>query len=143
MGTLAKPSKVFWLVGILALLWNLIGVAMFIGQVTMSPATLAALPADQQDLYARMPGWINGCYAVAVFGGALGAVALLLKKRIAMALFLLSAIGAVLQFLGVFAFTDALRVFGASSVVMPVFIILVCIGLWLYARRCAARGWIG
>ncbi|TQD50975.1 hypothetical protein [Marilutibacter aestuarii] len=139
----SKPSRVFWVVGALALAWNLVGVATFIGQVTMSPATLAALPPDQQALYAQMPAWVEACYAAAVFGGALGALALLLRKRIAMALFLLSAIGAVLQFGGVFALTDAYSVLGPSSVVMPVVIIVVCVALWLYARRCTARGWLG
>ena len=143
MATSNKPSKGFWIVGAIALAWNLVGVATFIGQVTMSPATLAALPPGQQALYAQMPAWIEACYAAAVFGGTLGALALLMRKRIAMALFLLSAIGAVLQFGGVFALTDAYRVLGPSSVVMPIVIVVVCVALWLYARRCTARGWLG
>ena len=74
----------------LALLWNLFGVAMFFLQFNMSPETLAAIPADQRALYESTPAWVHGAFAVAVFGGALGSAVLLLKKRLALPLLLLS-----------------------------------------------------
>lgn len=66
----------FWIVTIIALIWNLTGVMQFILQVSMTSQDLAILPEDQQALYAVMPSWVNIAFALAVFGGTLGCIAL-------------------------------------------------------------------
>ena len=78
--TTVRPPKWFWIVASIAFVWNLMGVAAYLMQVTMSDETLAALPAEQQALYASTPAWATGAFALAVFGGALGCLFLLLRK---------------------------------------------------------------
>lgn len=136
MSVSTKPGKGFCVIAVLALLWELMGVVSFLLQDRM--ATTEA----QIALQAQSPAWINLLYALAVFSGALGALLLVMRRRAAALLFLLSFIAAALQFGGVFAFTDALALLGGSSVVFPVIVVLVGIALWLYARRCASRGWL-
>lgn len=68
----ASPRVVGWL----ALLWNLVGVAMFFLQTSLTAEQVAAMPPDRQLVYEAMPDWLTVAYAVAVFGGVIGAVGL-------------------------------------------------------------------
>lgn len=132
----------FWIIAVLALLWNLIGIAMFYMQIAMTPEQLAAMPAEQRAVYDATPSWLNAAFAVAVFGGALGALGLLLGKRWAVPMFLLSLLGLLVQMLGAYAVTPAWSAYGAAGLAMPILLVVIAVFLWLYSRKAAARGWI-
>lgn len=132
----------FWIIAVLALLWNLIGIAMFYMQIAMTPEQLAAMPAEQRAVYDATPSWLNAAFAVAVFGGALGALGLLLGKRWAVPMFLLSLLGLLVQMLGAYAVTPAWSAYGAAGLAMPILLVAIAVFLWLYSRKAAARGWI-
>lgn len=132
----------FWIVSILALLWNLMGVAAFVMQMNMSPEALAALPADQQALYTLMPGWVTMAYAVAVFGGALGCLMLVLKKKLAVPLLVLSLLGVLAQMAYMFLLSDTFLVMGQAAMAMPIVIIVIAVFLVWFARLSVRRGWI-
>jgi hypothetical protein len=134
----------FRVVAVLFLLWNLLGVWMFYSQYTMSPDQLAALPEGQQTLWKNMPAWAWVAYGVAVVGGALGALMLLMGKRVALPLFWVSLVAVLAQFSQVFFPGGALEVLGpAMALPMPVSIAVVAaLQVWV-ARKAIARGWIG
>ena len=67
----AKRPAWFWAVAVLALLWNVFGLAMFYLQYTMSPEQLAQLPEAQRGLQEGFPDWLWALYAVAVVAGTL------------------------------------------------------------------------
>lgn len=138
----ARP-KSFWVVAILALLWNLIGTAMFYLQVSMTPEQLAALPAPQREVCEATPAWLYGLFGIAVTGGVLGSLGLLLKKKWAAALFLISLLAVVAQTVATFVVTPAWSAFGAAGLVMPVIVLAIAIFLWRYSRQAAAKGWLG
>ena len=94
---LRKPSNLFWVISVMALVWNLMGVFNYLTQAFMTNEVLASLPKDQQLLYEKVPAWVTAAFAVAVFPGTLGAVFLLLKKKIASTFFILSFVGIVTQ----------------------------------------------
>lgn len=48
--TATKRSVGYWIVAVFALVWNLIGVAMWYLQVSMTPEQLAAMPGGNVDL---------------------------------------------------------------------------------------------
>ena len=75
-----KPTTSFWVISTIALLWNLLGVMSFFMQVFISPEALDVLPEAERALYDSSPAWMNVAFAIAVFGGALGCVGLLIKK---------------------------------------------------------------
>ncbi|VAW11040.1 hypothetical protein MNBD_BACTEROID03-2112 [hydrothermal vent metagenome] len=95
--TRVKPPIWFWIVSVLALLWNLLGVMAYLAQVNMTDETLAALPEAERALYENQPIWATMAFAIAVWGGALGSLALLLRKRWARAVLLISLIGIIVQ----------------------------------------------
>jgi len=143
MNVAAPRPLGFWIISVLALLWNLLGVAMFFLQINMPPEALAAMPAEQRALYESTPGWVNGAFAVAVFGGALGSAMLLMKKRLALPLLALSLLGVVVQMGYTYLMTPAFRVFGAGGALLPAMLVLIALFLVWFARRSLARGWIG
>ena len=83
------PKVFYWISGA-ALVWNLIGIAAYVGQVTMSAETLAALPDDQRALYENVPTWVTSAFAIAVNAGAIGCLLLLLRKSLALPLLIVS-----------------------------------------------------
>ena len=132
----------FWLIALVALAWNLIGLAMFIVQVRLTPDMVAALPAPQQQVYAATPAWINIAFGVAVVFGVLGSLSLVLRKRWAVPLFMVSLLAIVVQVVGTFAVTPAWQAFGPAGLAMPLMLVLIAVYLWWYASSAAARGWL-
>lgn len=140
-GAAGAPAG-FRAIAVAALLWNLIGVAMFFLQPGLDPERIAALPPEQRQVYAAMPAWLAVPYAMGVFGGAFGALGLLLRRRWATAMFAISLLGVAVQMAGVYAFTPAWAVSGAAGLPMAVLLVGVAAFLLWYARRAAARGWL-
>jgi hypothetical protein len=137
-----KRSLGFWLTGVFALVWNLIGVAMWYMQVNMSAEQLAAMTEAQRQVYEATPGWLNIAFAVAVFAGVLGALGLLLKKRWAGTLFLLSLIALLVQMIGAYVVTPAWAAYGPVGLVMPAVLLVIALFLLWYANKAQARGWL-
>ena len=81
----------FWAIGAVALIWNVMGIMNFFWQMT--PDTLAAMPESQRAIIKGRPAWATGAFAIAVFGGALGCLLLLLRKSAAYYLFVASLLG--------------------------------------------------
>ena len=139
----SKIPAWFWVLAILAMLWNLVGMAAYLMDVTLSEEALAQLPAAQRNLRAATPPWVTGCYAIAVFAGALGAVALLVRKAWATPLFAVSLAAVILQMGYVFIGMNASEVLGAAAMIFPAIIIVLGI-FWLwFSTLSQKRGWLG
>jgi hypothetical protein len=131
----------FIVFAVVALLWNLFGAAAVIINFMLTPEAIAALPAAHQQMYADTPMWSSYASLVAVFTGVLGSIALLMKKALALPLFLLSIAGLVLQNIGIFVVVDAIAVLGSIVLVMQGGI-AVAICLLLLTRIAIKRDWI-
>ncbi len=59
----------------------------------MNPEVVAAMPQTHQAIIAVRPPWAAGAFALVVFGGALGALLLLMRKRLAIYVFIASRAG--------------------------------------------------
>ncbi len=132
----------FWVAAILALFWNLMGVNAYIGQVTLTPEALAAMTQPQQELYNTTPAWVNGAFALSVFGGAIGSLLMLMKNAFASIAFKISLIGIAAQMGHAFFISNAFEVFGPGIFIMPVMIIVTGILLLWFAKSSADKGWI-
>ncbi len=137
-----KPPVWFWVFSIIALLWNLMGVNAYLQQAYRTDAFTSMLTAEQLDMVNSTPAWATAAFAIAVFAGALGCIALLLKKSWAKSLFLLSLIGIIVQMIYNLFISKALEVYGPGAVVMPILVMLVGIFLLWYSKRSITKGWI-
>jgi hypothetical protein len=139
---LRKPRRLFYVISSMALVWNLMGVFNYLVQVLMSDEVLASLPKDQQLLYQDVPAWVTAAFAVAVFSGTLGAVFLLLKKKIASTFFILSFIGIVTQMSYGLLLDEKTDNYGPLGLLMPLMIIAVGAYLIWYSKKAKENRWL-
>ena len=131
----------FMVVAGILLVWNILGVAAYIMQVTMSPEVLAALPDAQRELYENTPEWAIAAFAIAVNGGALGCLLLLLKRNLAGIFLQLSLAGVLVQMVHSFFISKNFEVFGPGAIVMPIMVIVIAIYLVILAAKAKANRW--
>lgn len=135
-----KPHLSFWLIGALALLWNLMGGINFLGQ--MNSEFVASMPESHQAIVDGRPVWGTIAFAIAVFGGLAGAVLLLLRKGISLYLFLASLLGVMIQMIPNFKLAGEIQ-FGAGELfMMMVMPLVVAAFLTWYASQTKAKGWV-
>ncbi|MBO9711297.1 MAG: hypothetical protein J7495_00155 [Sphingomonas sp.] len=124
------------------LLWGLAGCLAVYAHIAYGPAMDPKATDWDRAYYAALPGWFVWDFVLAVGGGLLGAVALLLRSRWATLLALLSVAGVVIQFGYVFGMTGLLAHKGAAATVpFPAFILAVALFEWWFARLASRRGW--
>ncbi len=141
MSETIKAPTWFTVVAAVMLVWNLLGVMAYIAQVTMTPEAIAALPEAQRQLLETTPTWATAAFALAVNGGALGCLFLLLKKNLAAIFLQLSLAGVLVQMFHSFFMSKSFEVFGPGEMVMPVMVIVIAIYLVTLAAKAKARRW--
>lgn len=123
-------------IGIILLLWNLMGILAFTMQYSMDLDVLAQTDPLTAHAFATMPGWLWVVYAIAVGAGTIGALLLLARRALAGALFLLSLLCVLVQFGYTFLGTDLIAIKGfVVATAFPAFVILMAILQLLYARH--------
>lgn len=134
----------YWAVAVLALLWGLIAVVGFVASLQMTPADVAKLPAVEAETWRAMPGWLWALYGMATLTCLAGALALLVRRRWAIGLFVVSLAAAVAQFSYTLATTRLIAVEGWTHAAgLPLFIWVAGAALIWFSRMAARRGWIG
>jgi len=141
-GKNSKVNTIFWVVGVIALLWNLAGVYAFVTDMMKGEEALALMSEAERALHENNPMWHKMVYGIATIGGLLGSIALLMKKKWAVNLFLVSLIAVIIQFLYGFLGSNVKEVYGMVAVIFPIFIAIIAALLWYYAKKCDARGWL-
>ncbi len=135
------PKSFYWIAGV-ALIWNLLGVGAYVSQVTMSPDALNALPEAERALYENVPAWATAAFAIAVNGGALGCLLLLLKKAIATPVLIASLAGVIVQMYHSFFIANSIEVYGPGGMVMPISIVIIGVYLVWFSMNAKNKGWI-
>lgn len=128
----------FWPIAAVALIWNAMGVLNYFMQ--MNPDVLATYRESERAIVEGRPAWATGAFAIAVFGGALGCVLLLLRKSAAFYLFIASLLGVIVTMIHTLgAGVD----FGpgeiAGIILMP--LVVAAFLIW-YSKHAESKGWI-
>lgn len=89
-----RTPKHLWAVGIAGLLWSAMGALDYVMTQTRNESYMAAFTPEQLSFFYAFPAWTVASWAIAAWGGVIGAVFLLLRKRAAVWLFLVSLIAA-------------------------------------------------
>lgn len=134
--------KWFLVLAIVLAVWNLMGVMAFFMQISMTAEQIAALPEKEQMLYQDIPMWVNIAFGCAVFGGALGCIALALKKAIALPILVISLVGVIVQMFHSFVIANSFEVYGPGSAIMPIMVMIIAIVLVWLANNAKTKGWI-
>ena len=136
--TVVRVHWSFWLIGAFMLIWNVMGWINYV--VQMNPDMLAAYRESERAIIEGRPAWATGAFAIAVFGGALGCLLLLLRKSAAYYMFIASLIGVTVTMIHTLgADID----FGAGEILgiilMP--LVVAAFSIW-YSKLAESKGWI-
>ncbi|MFT6994844.1 MAG: putative permease [Maribacter sp.] len=102
----------------------------------MPIATLEQMSQAERQLFESQPVWVTAAFAVAVWGGTLGCLLLLLfQKKIAKPVLLVSLIGILIQTSHSFFISDAFDIYGAAGLVMPIMVVLIGVLLVFFAGK--------
>lgn len=132
--------RAFWIIATVILLWNLMGDAAYLMQVNADLDEMAKVDPVTAAAFDSMPAWAWGAYALAVWGGTLGAILLLLRREIAWVFFALSLVGVIAQFGWTFLGFGLIAAKGWSTAVFPAVIFAIALASLLYARAKAKDG---
>jgi hypothetical protein len=128
----------FWAISAVALVWNLMGVINFFMQ--MNPDMVAAYRDSERAIIEGRPVWATGSFVIAVFGGALGSILLLLRKSVAYYLFIASLVGVVVTMIHTLGIGID---FGPGEIVgillMP--LVVAAFLIW-YSMQAQSKGWV-
>jgi hypothetical protein len=141
MTTSNKPSIGFWIIAIIALIWNAMGVMTYLMEQYKVESYRAEYNAEQLALIDSAPAWSTALFAIAVFGGLLGCLLLLMRKKLATPLFLISLL-CILVNMGYALFgTNQIELFGTlNGLVMPLVVVVIGIFLYVYSKKMTAKG---
>jgi hypothetical protein len=126
-------------VAVVALVWNLIGASAYLMDVMMTPEAVARLSDAQRAMYESRPAWFVVAYACAVWFGVGGSLGLVMRRRWATPLLVVSLVGLVAQDTALLSRPEVrsdVTVIGLQGMVMVIAVLLL-----LLARRAERNGW--
>lgn len=131
-----------WLIGVLALLFNAIGVFDFVMSMLQGAAyqASAGMTPAQIAHYQEMPSWMTVVWAVGVFGAFLASILLLLRKKLAVPVFAVSLAAFLVSLLYTYVLTDGGAVMGREMAITSAVIAGLLVFFIWYSRFMAARG---
>lgn len=128
-----------WVVGVLALLWNLFGALDYLMTQTRNEAWMARFTPEQLDYFYAIPPWAVAAWAIAVWSAVLGSILLLLRREAAATAFLVSLLAMIASNVNTLRSGGFEVMGGAGPVAFTALIFVVGLFLWLYSRAMAAR----
>ena len=142
-----QPTKApwhLWVVGVLSIIWNSVGAFDFVMTEARNKAYMNAFSPEQRDYYYGFPVWVVAAWGIAVWGGVLGSLLLLLRRRFAAYLFLASLGCMILTDLYTFVLSNGMKVAGGAGILaFSAVIFAIGVFLFAYARRMCSRGVLG
>jgi len=138
-----KPPVWFLIVSILALLWNLLGAAAYLAEAYMTDEIRATLPEAQRLLIENTPSWVTAMFAIGVWGGVLGCIFLIIRKKWARPVLLISVLAVIIRACYYFFGTNAAEAYDVfNAIVMPIIVIIIGLLLVMLSRSAVQKGWL-
>jgi hypothetical protein len=130
----------FWIFAAVALIWNGLGVVNFF--VQMNPDALSSYRESERAIIDGRPAWATVAFAIAVFGGTLGGLLLLLRKSAAYYLFIASLVGVMGTMIHSLLVGSTVG-FGLPEI-LGVILMPSAVGVYFlwYTKRALNKGWI-
>lgn len=129
-----------WVVGVLAVLWNSVGAFDYYMTQTRNEGYMSSFTPEQLEYFYGFPAWVVAFWALAVWGGVLGSVLLLLRKKLAAGVFLVSFVSMVVTTIHNFVLSNGLEAIGDPfALVFSGLIFVFALLLYVYARAMKNR----
>src|SRR4051794_16563526 len=132
-------ARWYWAGAVASLLFMLLGCAVYGMHVYTDPATL---PLDQRAMFEAEPMWVTTAMGVASLAGVAGAVTLLLRRKAAVPLMIVSLICVLVWFAGLFAAPGLRDVLSTDDIAVAVVVVALTWTIFWFARHSRQRGWL-
>jgi len=131
-----------WLVGLIAVLFNFIGVYDFVMSMAQGATyqASAGMTPEQIAHHQQMPSWMYVVWAVGVFGAFLASLLLLLRRKQALPVFVLSLAAFFVSLLYHYVLTDGGAVLGQQMAIASAVIAGLLVFFSWYAWLMTQRG---
>lgn len=136
----AAPPAWFRIVALLAVLWNAFGLFQYLSTVGLFGDPMAGMTDAQRAAAESIPAAITGAFAIGTLAGLIGSVGLLLRRRWALPLLVLSLLALIALEGWIVFLSGALELFG--GIALPATIVVVAALLAWLAYHARGRGWL-
>lgn len=135
----AAPPAWFRIVACIAILWNAFGVFMYLSSVGLFGDPLAGLSEAERAIASSIPAWITAAFAIGTFAGLVGSLGLLLGRRWAWPMLLLSLVALLILEGWIVFVSGAVKLHGVA---VPVTVTVGALLLAWLAYHARGRGWL-
>ncbi len=133
-GRLKTPVHL-WVVGVLSLLWNLMGAFDYSASQLRLDFYMSQFSEAQLAYFYSFPSWAVAGWAFGVWGALAGSVGLLLRRRWSLWAFVVSFVGMAVSSIYTLALSNGAEVMGTAGVVFSGVIWIVATFLLVYALK--------
>lgn len=137
-----KPGTAFIIISVIAIIWNIIGVIAYLTQAFMTDDMKALLPEVEREMYENKPAWATAAFAFAVFAGLIGALGLLMRKKWASTLFIVSLLGILIHQVYIIFVSGIMDGANASIMIMPILVTVIGFFLVWYSKKSTRVGFL-
>jgi hypothetical protein len=140
--TTSKAPWHLWVIGVIALLFNSIGVFDFVMAMTQGAKYMASagMTPEQIAHYEGMPVWMTAVWTIGVWGAFLASVLLLLRRKLAFPVFVLSLAAFLISLVYTYVLTDGGAIMGQQMAITSAVIAALLLLFSWYAHSMGTRG---
>jgi len=124
-------------IGVLLLM--AIGCFSYVVHLTTDPATL---PLDQRAMFKAEPAWGPAALGLAAAIGVLGAICLIIRRKAAEPLLLVSLLGTLVWFASLFVVAPLRDLLSTSDIAAAIVVLGLMWTIYGFARHSRQRGWL-
>lgn len=135
-----KTPRHLWIIGIVALVWNLIGALDYLMTQTKNEAYMGRFTMEQLEFFYGIPAWAVAFWATAVWGGVVGTILLLMRKKSAMPVFVVSFVCMLVSMIYNYGIAGGADIMGGTGVFFSVVVFIVALVLVVYSCKMAGKG---
>ena len=101
-----------------------------------------SMPLDQRAAFEAEPAWVTGAYAIAVWGGLAGAALLVMKRKEAEWVLLLSLVAVLVWLAGLILVTPLRESMSANDLLIALVVTALTWTIYWFGRHSRQRGWL-
>ena len=132
-------ARWYWVGAVVALLFGALICFGYYIHLTTDPATLAL---DERVLYEAEPGWVSGAFGLTGATIAVGAILLLVRRKSAEQVLMVSLAAAAVWFAGLLLTPELRDLLVTAEIAMALVVVLITWTIFWFARHSRQRGWL-
>lgn len=136
----ARPPIHFWIIAVIAVLWNGVGAFDYVATQLRLESYMSAFSEEQLTFFYGLPTWVVAAWAIAIWSAVLGSLAMLFRWRWALHLFVISLIAMLITSFQNFVLSNGAEIMGTGGIIFSLVIALISIFLVFYNRAMLQRG---